>query len=135
MIHPMFLLSLFTQEEGAAPPAGADPAANGADAANGGAGGLFGSDPMACLIPGLAIMAIFYFILIRPERKKQKQRAIMLGGMRKGDKVMTSSGIHGTVAQVQDDVVTVQVADGVRLRFSRAAIQQILESEKPEKEE
>ncbi len=134
MLNPMFLLSLFTQEEGTASGAGADPAANGAEGATGDSGGMFGSF-QDCLIPGLAVMAIFYFILIRPERKKAKAREMMLGAMKKGDKVMTSSGIFGTVAQVQDDVVTVQVADGVRMRFSRAAVQQILESEKPEKED
>ena len=81
------------------------------------------------LIPMLLILGIFYVVLILPERKKQKARQAMMDGMKKGDKVMTTSGMYGSVAQVQDDVVTLQVADGVRLRFNRAAIQSILGDE------
>ncbi len=87
------------------------------------------------LVPTLLIIAIFYVVLIMPERKKQKQRQAMLGSMKKGDKVMTSSGIYGSVAQIQEDIVVLQVSDGVRMRFSRAAIQTILTDEKTEKAE
>lgn len=76
-------------------------------------------------VPILIILGIFYLLLIRPERKKQKTRAAMLAAMKKGDRVMTTGGLYGTVAQVADDAVTLQVADGVRLRFNRAAIQTI----------
>ncbi len=85
-----------------------------------------GGGGMDFIFPLLAVLAIFYFVLILPERKKQKQREAMIGGMKKGDEIMTSSGIYGRIAQVQDDVVTVQVADGVRLRFNKAAIQNVL---------
>jgi len=84
------------------------------------------------LVPMLLIFAIFYFVLIMPERKKQRARQALLGGVKKGDKVMTTSGLYGTVAQVQEDVVTLQVADGVRLRFSRQAIQNVLSEESKE---
>ena len=53
----------------------------------------------------------------------------MLGAMKKGDKVMTSSGMYGQVVAMADDVITLQVADGVRLKFNRAAIQQVLEAQ------
>lgn len=86
--------------------------------------GLFGG---SFLVPMLLIVGIFYFVLIRPEKKKQKLREALLAGVKKGDRVMTSSGMFGTVAQVQEDVLTLQVADGVRVRFNRAAIQSILE--------
>ncbi|MEW6072223.1 MAG: preprotein translocase subunit YajC [Planctomycetota bacterium] len=88
-------------------------------------GGGWGS----LLIPAVLVIGIFYFVLILPERKKQKARTAMLAGMKKGDRVMTTSGLYGTVALIQDDVVTLQVADGVRLRFSRAAVQTLLEEE------
>lgn len=78
-------------------------------------------------IPAVFVIAIFYFVLIMPEKKKQRARQSMLSEMKKGDKVMTTSGMLGTVAQIKDDVITLQVADGVRLRFTRAAVQQILE--------
>jgi preprotein translocase subunit YajC len=75
------------------------------------------------LIPILLILGIFYVVLILPERKKQKQRQAMLSALAKGDRVMTSSGLYGTVVQLSDEVVTLQVAEGVRLRFARQAIQ------------
>ncbi|MEM7310555.1 MAG: preprotein translocase subunit YajC [Planctomycetota bacterium] len=74
----------------------------------------------------IALFAVFYFVMILPERKSRRQREEMLGGMKKGDKVMTSSGMYATIAMLSDDVVTLQVADGVRVRFSRAAIQSVL---------
>ncbi|TDJ78952.1 MAG: preprotein translocase subunit YajC [Planctomycetota bacterium] len=77
----------------------------------------------------IGIGAIFYFILIRPASKDRKRRETLLDNLSKGDKVLTSSGIFGTVAQVQDNVVTLQVADGVRLRFSKSSIQGLVEEE------
>jgi preprotein translocase subunit YajC len=96
--------------EGAAPPA-QDP-------------GIFGS----MWFPMILIFAVFYFVMIGPERKARKKREAMLAEMKKGDAVVTSSGLHGTIAALVDDVVTLQVDEGVRLRFSRAAIQTVLES-------
>ena len=80
------------------------------------------------------IVAIFWFVLIAPERKKQKKRDAMLAGMSKGNRVMTTSGLYGTIVQIKDDVVTLQVADSVRLRFSRAAIQTLLDEEEKSEE-
>jgi len=77
------------------------------------------------MLPMLAVFAIFYFVMIGPERKARKKREGMLAAMKKGDAVVTSSGLHGTIAAIADDVVTLQVDEGVRLRFSRAAIQTI----------
>lgn len=87
------------------------------------------------LVPTLLIVAIFYVVLIMPERRKQKERKKMIDAMTKGDKVMTSSGIYGSVAQIQEDVVVLQVADGVRMKFNRAAVQTILGDEKADKAE
>jgi len=81
------------------------------------------------LIPMALVMGIFYFVLIAPERKKQKKREAMLGSMKKGERVMTTSGMYGSVVQVKEDVVVLQVADNVRLRFSKAAVQTLLDRE------
>jgi preprotein translocase subunit YajC len=78
------------------------------------------------LIPMVVIFAIFYFVMIGPERKARKKREGMLAAMKKGDAVVTSSGLHGTIVALADDVVTLQVDEGVRLRFSRAAIQTVV---------
>jgi preprotein translocase subunit YajC len=85
--------------------------------------------------PMLAILGIFWFVMIGPERKRKKQREEMLGGLRKGTKVMTTGGLYGTVVEVKDDVVSLQVADGVRLRFALQAIQGPAEGEAPAKGE
>lgn len=79
------------------------------------------------LIPLLLVGVLFFFLLILPERKKQKQRQKMLDALQKGDRVMTSSGMYGTVVTTTNEIVVLQVADNVRLRFSRSAIQSVLE--------
>ncbi len=80
--------------------------------------------------PLMIVAALFFFMLILPERKKQKQRQKMLDALKKGDRVMTTSGIHGTVVSTTPEVAVLQVADNVRLRFSRAAVQSVIEPEK-----
>lgn len=82
------------------------------------------------LMPLLLVGVLFFFLLILPERKKQKQRQAMLDAVKKGDRVMTSSGMYGTVVTTTSEIVVLQVADNVRLRFSRAAIQNVLEADK-----
>ena len=82
------------------------------------------------LVPLLFIGVLFFFLLILPERKKQKQRQKMLDALKKGDRVMTTSGIYASVVSVASDVVVLQVADNVRLRFTRAAVQNVIEAEK-----
>lgn len=90
-------------------------------------GGLFGGS--FGFLPLILIFAIFWFVMIAPERKKRKSREAMLAEMKKGDKVMTNGGMYATIAAVQDDVITLQVADGVRVRFSRSAVQSVVEDE------
>lgn len=68
------------------------------------------------------IFVIFYFLLIRPARAKQKAMQVMLDALKSGDKVITSSGIHGTVVALQDDIVQVRIADNVKVDFSKSAI-------------
>lgn len=75
----------------------------------------------------LAIGAIFWFVMIMPERKNRKKREALLSELKKGDKVMMKSGLYGSIAQVQEDVVTLQVSDGVRMKFAREAIQSLVE--------
>lgn len=77
------------------------------------------------LVPLLLCIPVFWFLMIRPEQKARKARLAMLAAVKKGDKVMTSGGLYGQVVQVQDDVMTLQVAEGVRMRFARSAIQTV----------
>lgn len=75
----------------------------------------------------VALLAIFYFVMIVPERKSRKKREAMLTAMKKGDRVMTSGGMYATIAAINGDEITLQIDDGVRARFSRQAITQVLE--------
>lgn len=70
----------------------------------------------------LAIIAIFYFLLIRPQQKKQKDHRQMIDSLEKGDEVVTAGGIHGTVAKVKDDVVFVEVSEQVKLKISKSSV-------------
>ncbi|MFT7485203.1 MAG: preprotein translocase subunit YajC [Candidatus Paceibacteria bacterium] len=69
------------------------------------------------------IGAIFWFVLIAPERKKRKERENLMETLKKGDRIMTTTGMYATISQIHGDVVTLQIADGVRVKFSRAAVQ------------
>src|SRR5216110_1377263 len=73
-----------------------------------------------------AIFAIFYFLLIRPQQKQKRDRESMLSAVKPGDRVVMSSGLHGTVVKLSDHSVTLKVADQVRLEFDRASIGRIV---------
>jgi len=75
-----------------------------------------------------ADVAVFYFLLIRPQQKKQKQRNLMLSQLKKGDKVTTIGGLHGTIVELTDDTVVLRVNDTVRMTFERSAINTVVES-------
>jgi preprotein translocase subunit YajC len=87
------------------------------------------------LIPFVAIIAIFYFLIIRPQNKKQKDTQRMLEALKKGDKVVTIGGVHGTIQSVRDHSVIVKVDDNVKLEFSRSAISTVESQAKEEKAE
>lgn len=70
----------------------------------------------------IPILLIFYFFMIRPQSKKQKEMEKMLKALKKGDKVVTIGGIHGVVSSVKEDTVFVRVDENVRIEFKRSAI-------------
>lgn len=76
-----------------------------------------------------AIFAIFYFLLIRPQQRQKRDREQMLSAIKKGDRVVTSSGMHGTVIGLNEHTVTLRVADQVKLEFDRGAIGRIVEAQ------
>jgi len=73
-----------------------------------------------------ALFAIFYFLLIRPQQKQRRDRAAMLTSVKRGDKVVTSGGLHGTVVGVNEHTVMLKVSDQVKLEFDRSAIGRIV---------
>ena len=84
---------------------------------------------IANLLPILAIGLVFYFIVIAPANKQRKKTAEMLSSLKKGDRVLTSSGIYGTVQGVEDRVVYLKVAENVKLKIARTAVAEILTGE------
>ena len=87
-------------------------------------GGAPGGAPSAFMnfVPLIFMFAIFYFLLIRPQQKKAKEHRALLESLKKGDQVVTAAGIHGKVVAVDDKIVTVEVATGVNVKFSKGYI-------------
>ena len=84
------------------------------------------------MLPFILMFVVMYFLLIRPQHKKQKQHQEMIDAIKKGDKVVTSGGVHGTVTGIKDKegVLVVQVAKDVRIEVSRGSISRFVESKK-----
>lgn len=87
--------------------------------------GQEGGSGFGPLLPILGIFVIFYFLLIRPQHKRQQEHRNMIAQVRRGDRVITSGGIYGTVEKVKDHTVILEIADKVRVELSKSAIQGI----------
>ena len=81
---------------------------------------------MSSLLFPIILVAIMYFLMIRPQMKRQKEHKAMLDKLAKGDEVITSGGIAGTVVALSDAFITVEVASGVQLRVQKGAIASVL---------
>ena len=81
------------------------------------------------LVMFAAIILIFYFLIIRPQKKREKETKDMLNALKKGDKVVSIGGIHGTVISVKENTVVVKVDDNARIEFTKSAISQVLNKE------
>ncbi len=90
-----------------------------------GGGGMIGT-----LIMFGAIFAIFYFMIIRPQQKRAKEREKLLSAVEKGDKVILSSGMHGTVAGLEEKSVLIDAGNNIKLKFDRSAIMTVIKDEK-----
>ncbi|MBM4236262.1 MAG: preprotein translocase subunit YajC [Firmicutes bacterium] len=80
-------------------------------------------------VPLILLFVIFYFLLIRPQQQQQKKRQAMLKSLKKGDRVVTIGGIHGVIKEIDETIISLRVADNLNLKFSRAAIDRVLEEE------
>ncbi len=72
------------------------------------------------------IIVIFYFMIIRPQGKRQKERQKMLDAMKKGDKVVTSGGIHGKIVAMEEKTVLVEIADNVKVKVEKSAVSAVI---------
>ena len=94
-------------------------------ASTGAAGG--GTQLVTMLVTFGLIIVVFYFLVIRPQNKKQKDAKKMLESVKKGDRVVTIGGMHGFVDSVKDDSVVLKVDDNVKIKFSKSAVSTVLE--------
>ncbi|MBI3602893.1 MAG: preprotein translocase subunit YajC [Nitrospirae bacterium] len=90
--------------------------------AQGGLGGGGAGGTLLSLVPFVLIFVIFYFLLILPQQKRQKKLKAMLEALKKGDKIVTSGGIWGTVTNLGKETVTVQIADNAKIKIQRESI-------------
>ena len=81
-----------------------------------------GSNPLVTFLPLILIFVVFYFFIIRPQKKKEDERKKMIEAVKKGDKVVTIGGVHGTVTQVDDSSLLIQADTNVKLRIDKNAV-------------
>jgi len=92
------------------------------------AGGQAGG--MGAFVPLILMFVIFYFLLIRPQQKKQKLQREMIGSLKKGDRVITTGGLYGKITGITDTVATLEISDKVRVKVVRANIAGKADTEK-----
>ena len=91
--------------------------------------GAGGNAMLTQLVFFAAIFAIFYFLLIRPQQRQRREREALLRAVKRGDRVVTTSGMHGTVTGLDDATITLRVADQVKITFDRSAIGRVVEGQ------
>lgn len=87
-----------------------------------GAGTPAGPPAIVSFFPLILIFVIFYFLLIRPQQKKAKEHKGMVANLKKGDHVITSGGVHGTITNVSDDTVNIEIANQVRIKVTKSHV-------------
>jgi preprotein translocase subunit YajC len=92
-----------------------------------GAPGQSGGGAFGGLLMILIIFGIFYFLLVRPQMKRQKEHNKMIESVKKGDRVVTTGGIHGTIVGVKDDIAVLKIADEVKVEVSKSCVAAIKE--------
>ncbi len=95
-------------------------------AAGGAAGGM---ESLKSFLPLILMFVIFYFLLIRPQQKRQKEHKALLANLKRGDDVVTAGGIMGRITNVADTYVTIEVAEKVRVKVARGQIMSIVKSD------
>jgi preprotein translocase subunit YajC len=81
-----------------------------------------GGSPLTAILPFVLIFVLFYFLILRPQQKQQRQKQDLLKNLKRGDMVITTGGIYGKILNIVDDVITLEIAKGVSVRVVRASI-------------
>lgn len=112
--------------------AGCQQPGTGAPGTGTGTGSQGGGDILMSILPLILIFVVFYFLLIRPQQRKQKALKAMLSGVKRGDDIVTTSGMIGRVIKIdRDDNLLVEVAPNVRIKFMRSAVAEIVRRPEP----
>ncbi len=109
MVHSLFLTLAQAAPEGAAVPP---------------------QSPLSAFVPFILIAIIFYFLLIRPQQKRQRDHANLVAAVKTGDEVILNSGIHGIVANVKERTLIIKVADNVKIEFEKSAVASVQNASK-----
>lgn len=94
-------------------------------------GGGEGAAGFSGFIPIILMFVIFYFLLIRPQQKRQKEHRSMISNLKKGDRIITSGGLHGRITGMDDTTLTVEIADKVRVKVARANVSAMSQTASP----
>lgn len=86
-----------------------------------------GASPFGMFVPMILIFGIFYFMLIRPQQRREKERRNMIANLKSGEKVLFCGGIIGTITNVKEHTFTVKIADNVKVEILRSAVNRVLE--------
>lgn len=88
-----------------------------------------GPNPLTSFVPIILIFVIMYFLLFRPQMRRQKEQAALVSALKTGDRVVTASGIHGLISNVKDRTVIVKIADNVKIEMEKSAITSVAKTE------
>jgi preprotein translocase subunit YajC len=83
-------------------------------------------NPMSMLVPYALIFAVFYFLVIRPQKNKQKEHEVMLSNLKKNDEIATTGGVHGTIVQTKELTFIVRIDDNVKIEIDKGAVGRVI---------
>jgi len=86
-----------------------------------------GGSPFGMFIPIIGMLVIFYFLLIRPQQKRQKETKSMIESLRKGDRVVTASGLYGSIVGIKENMIVVKIAENVKVEMLKSAVTGLVE--------
>lgn len=89
-----------------------------------------GGSPVITFLPFILIFILFYFLILRPQRKQRGERENLLSGLKRGDRIITSGGIYGRIINIDDDLVTLEIAKGINIQVSKPSISGKVNTEK-----
>lgn len=84
------------------------------------------SDPFSFLLPMIVIFAAFYFLLIRPQQKKQKAHTALIGALKEGDEVLTAGGILGVITGISEHYAIVKISDNTEIKIQKSSVSQVV---------